>query len=108
MKCDLPKNIYIDNRTGDLAMKSKMTKHTTKSSVLRFYEKLFFNTILAVMKTEHSIGTFSSEKPDSVFGIGKNQLKKLLYGSIVNGIREPNYYSFAAHDSPDLQKISET
>ena len=89
-------------------MKSKMTKHTTKSSVLRYYEKLFFKKNLAVMKTAYSIRRFSSEKLVNIFGIGKNQLKKLLYGSIVNGIREPNYYSFAAHDSPDLQKISET
>ena len=53
-------------------------------------------------------GTYKSDKPVKITGIDKIHLKcDCKQGSIVNGIREPNLYSFAL-SSPPGQKIYKT
>ena len=47
------------------------------------------------------------DKPNNIIGIDKDQLEgDFIFGSILNGIREPIWYSFALDETPG-QKIFE-
>ena len=98
-------NITID----DIRLRSNLTTAETKKS--------FFHTILGFTQSHSGPlgkiegfnqkipGTYKSEKPINITGIDNVHLNcNCVYGSIVNGIREPILYSFAL-DKPPGHKI---
>ena len=78
-----------------------------------FTNKSFFYTILGLTQS-HSYplddidgfyqliaGSYKSERPINITGIDKVHLKcDCIQGSIVNGVREPIFYSFALDQPP--------
>ena len=87
------------------------------NQTLVFTNKSFFYTILGFTQS-HSYplddidgfyqllaGSYKSDRPINITGIDKVHLKAdCIQGSIMNGIREPNLYSFAL-DQPPSHKI---
>ena len=78
-----------------------------------FTEKSFFYTNLGFTQSQSYplddidafyqliAGLYKSNKPINITGIDKNHLKcDCIPGSIVDGIREPNLYSFALSSPP--------
>ena len=53
-------------------------------------------------------GSYKSEKPINITGIEKIHLKSdCINGSIVNGVRDPTFYSFALDQPPGHKKYKE-
>ena len=98
-------NITID----DVGLRSNLTSNKT----IKFTKKSFFYTILGFIES-HSAplsdikgfvqlipGIYKSEKPINITGIDKVHLKyDSVDGSIVNGVRQPDSYSFAFSSHP--------
>ena len=104
LKYHLPDNVKVSATIDDIRLKANLKTNQT----LIFTEKSFFYTILGFTRS-HSYplddidgfyqliaGSYKSDKPINNTGIDKIHLKcDCIQGSIVNGIREPNLYSFA-------------
>ena len=101
-------NITID----DIRLKSKLKTNQT----LIFAEKSFFFTILGFTRSRSYplddingfyqliAGSNQSDRPINITGIDKIHLKcDCIQGSIVNGIREPIWYSVALSSPPDIK-----
>ena len=83
------------------------------NKVLIFTKKSFFYTILGFTQShsyplndidgfyEFISGSYKSDKPINITGIDKVSLKSIyIDSSIMNGIREPIFYSFAPDQPP--------
>ena len=109
LKYILPDNVRVNITIDDIRLKSNLKINQT----LIFTEKSFFYTILGFTQSRSYplndidgfyqliAGSYKSDKPINIFGIDKIHLKcDCIQGSIVNGIREPNLYSFALSSPP--------
>ena len=98
-------NITID----DVRLKSNIKINQT----LIFTNKPFSYTILGFTQSHQGplkdiegfyknlTGSYKSDKPNNITGIDKIHLKcDCTQGSIINGIREPIWYSFALSSPP--------
>ena len=113
LKNILPNNIKIDITIDERKYKTDLKINQT----LIFTNKSFFYSILGFTQS-HSYplddiegfyqlipGSYKSERPINITGIDKLHLKcDCVDGSIVNGTREPIFYSFAL-DQPPGHKI---
>ena len=113
LKNILPNNIKINVSIDERKYKTDLKINQT----LIFTNKSFFYTILGFTQS-HSYplddiedfyqlipGSYKSDKPINITGIDKVHLKcNVVDGSIVNGVREPIFYSFAL-DQPPGHKI---
>ena len=109
----LPDNVKLSITIDDIRLKFNSKKNQTYI----FTKKSFFYTILGFTESHSGIlgdiegfipekpGSYKSDKPVNITGIDKIHLKcDCIQGSIINGIREPNLYSFAL-DQPPSHKI---
>ena len=104
LKSLLPKEVKVYNTFDDVRLKSNLTIIKT----IRFTKKSFFYEIL-VLTQSHSgefcdlpgfiqliTGSYKSDKPINITGFDKIHFKcDCIQGSVVNGVREPIFYSFA-------------
>ena len=109
LKHILPDNVKVSITIDDIRLKSILKINQT----LLFTEKLFFYTNLGFTQS-HSYplddiegfyqilsGSYKSDEPINITGIDKIHLKcDCIQGSIVNGIRESIFYSFALSSPP--------
>ena len=108
-----PKKVKVKITIDDVGLKSNLSTNKT----IRFTKKSFFYRILAFTQSlsgeigdipgfiQLIPGSHKSDRPINITGIDKVHLKcDCINGSIVNGVREPNYYSFALF-SPPSHKI---
>ena len=113
LKHILPGNVKLTITFDDIRLKTNLKIIQT----LIFTELSFFYTILGFTQSRSYPlddingfyqlikGSYKSDKPINISGIDKIHLKcDCIQGSIVNGIREPNLYSFA-FSSPPGHKI---
>ena len=109
LKYILPDNVKINITIDDIRLKSNLKTNQT----LLFTKKFFFYTILGFTQSRSYPlediegfyqlipGLYKSDKPINITGIDKNHLKTdCIQGSIVNGIREAIFYSFALSSPP--------
>ena len=109
LKYILPDNVRVNITIDDIRLKSNLKINQT----LIFTEKTFFYTILGFTQSRSYplddidgfyqliAGSYKSDKPIITTGIDKIHLKcDCIQGSIVNGIREPIFYSFALSSPP--------
>ena len=113
LKYILPDNLKVNVTIGDIRLKANLKTNQT----LIFTEKSFFYTILGFTRSRSYplddidgfyqliAGSYQSDKPINITGSDKIHLKcNCIQGSIVNGVREPNLFSFAL-SLPPGQKI---
>ena len=113
LKYILPDNVKVNITIDDVRLKSNLKTNQT----LIFTKKSLFYTILGFNRPrfyplddivgfyQFIAGSYKSDKPINITGIDKMHLKcDCIQGSIVNGIRQPIFYSFAL-SSPPGQKI---
>ena len=113
LKNILPTNVKIDVTIDERKYKTDLKINQT----LIFTNKSFFYTILGFTQSHQGPlndiegfyqilpGSYKSDKPINITGIDKVHLKcDCIDGSIMNGIREPNLYSFSL-DQPPGHKI---
>ena len=113
LKYILPDDLKVSVTIDDIRLKSNLKTNQT----LIFTEKSFFYKILGFTQSRVRFyplddidgfyqlisGSYKSDKP--ITGIDKIHLKcDCIQGGIVNGVREPNLYSFAL-SSPPRYKI---
>ena len=110
LKYILPYNIVkVSVTIYDIKLKSNLKTNQT----LIFTGKSFFYTILGFTRSQCyplddidgfyqiTAGLYKSDEPINITGIDKIHLKcDCIQGSIINGIREPNLYSFALSSPP--------
>ena len=109
LKYILPDNIKVSVTIDDIRLKSTLKTNQT----LIFTEKSFFYIILGYTQSRsyplddidgfYQIlpGSYESDKPINITGVDKIHLKcDCIQGSIVNGVREPNLFSFALSSPP--------
>ena len=109
LKYILPNTVKVNITIDDIRLKSNLKTNQT----LIFTEKSFFYTILGFTRSRSYpldgierfyqliAGPYKSDKPLNITGIDKLHLKcDCIQGSIVNGIREPIFYSFALSSPP--------
>ena len=110
LKYILPDNVKVNVTIDDIRLKANLKTNQT----LFFTEKSFFYTILDFTRSrpyplndidgfyQLIAGSYKSDKPIIITGIDKIRLKcDCIQGSIVNGIREPIFYSFALSSPPE-------
>ena len=116
LKYILPDNVKVTITIDDIRLKSNLKINQT----LIFTNKSFFYTILGFTQS-HSYplddiegfyqilpGSYEGDRPINTTGIDKVHLKcDCIQGSIVNGVREPNLYSFAISSPPGHKIIKE-
>ena len=113
LKYILPDNVKVNVTIDDIKLKSSLKSNQTLIST----EKSFFYTILGFTQSpsyplddidgfyQLIAGSYKSDKHINITGIDKIHLKAdCIEGSIVNGIREPIFYSFTLR-SPPVHKI---
>ena len=109
LKYILPNNVKVSVTIDDSRLKSNLKINQT----LIFTNKSFFYTILGFTQSHQGPlddiegffqilpGSYKSNKPINITGIDKIHLKcDCIQGSIVNGVREPIFYSFALSSPP--------
>ena len=109
LKHILPDNVKVNITIDDVRLKSNLKTNQT----LIFTEKSFFYTILGFTQSQSYplddidglyqliAGSSKSDKPINITGIDKIHLKcDCIEGSIVNGVREPNLFSFPLSSPP--------
>ena len=109
LKHVLPDNVKVNITIDDIKLKSNLNTNQT----LLFTKKSFFYTILGFTQSRSYplddidafyqliAGSYKSDKPINITGIDKVHLKcDCIQGSIVNGVREPNLFSFALSSPP--------
>ena len=115
------KNILPDNVKTSVTIDERKYKTNLKTNqTLIFTNKSFFYTVLGFTQSHfyplHHIdgfyqliaGYYGSDKPINITGTDKVHLKcGCNDGSIVNGIREPNLYSFALSSPPSHKLYKE-
>ena len=105
----LPDNVKVNIIIDDIRLKSNLKIN----QILIFTKRSFFYTILGFTQSRSYplddidshyqiiAGSYKSDRPINITGIDKIHLKcDCIQGSIVNGIREPNLYSFALSSPP--------
>ena len=113
LKYILPDNVKVSVTIDDIMLKSNLK--TTQTLI--FTSKTFFYTILGFTQSRsyplddidgfHQLiaGSYKGDRPINITGIDKIHLKcDCINGSIVNGVREPIFSSFAL-SSPPGRKI---
>ena len=113
LKNILPNNVKIDITIVERKYKTDLKSNQT----LIFTNKSFFFTILGFTRSHSNplediegfyqliAGLYKSERPINIIGMDKVHLKcDCIDGSIMNGIREPIFYSFSL-DQPPGHKI---
>ena len=113
LKSLLPKEMKVKITIVDFSVKSNLSTKKT----IRITKRALFYTVLGLMDSHSgALGDFpgfvqlipesyKSDKSINITGIDKVHLKcGCIFGSIVNGVREPFLYSFAL-DQPPGQKI---
>ena len=116
LKRILPDNVKVSVRIDDIRLKSNLKINQT----LIFTNKSFFYTILGFTQSHKGPlndiegfcrilpGSYRSNKPISITAIDKVHLKcDCIQGSIVNGVREPIFYSFALSSPPGYEIYKE-
>ena len=116
LKILLPKAVKLNITIEDVRLKTILTTNKT----IRFTKKSFFHPILGFTQSHsgesgdierfvHFLsGTYKSDKPLNIMGIEKVHLKcDCINGSIVNGIKEPNLFSFALSSDPEHKSFKE-
>ena len=114
LKDILPDNVKLSITIDDVRLKSNLKTNQT----LIFTEKSFFYTILGFTRSRSCplddidafyqliAGSYKSDRSINITGIDKIHLKSdCIQGSIVNGVRELIFYSFA-FSSPPGHKIN--
>ena len=114
LKHILPNNVKVNITIDDIRLKSNLKIN----QILLFTEKSFFYTILGFTQSRSYplddiegfyqlvAGLYESDKAIKITGLDKIHLKcDCILGSIINGIREPIWYSFAL-SSPPRHKIN--
>ena len=109
LKYILPDNVEISITIDDIRLKSNLKIDQT----LLFTKKSFFYTSLGFTQSRSYplddidgfyqliAGLYKSDKPINITGIDKVHLKcDCIQGSKVNGVREPNLFSFALSSPP--------
>ena len=109
LKYILPSNVKVSVTIDDVRLKSNLKINKT----LIFTKKSFFYTILGFTRSRSyplddidgfyqlMPGSYKSDKPTNITRIDKINLKcDFTQGSIMNGIRERNLYSFALSSPP--------
>ena len=109
LKHILPDNVKVNITIDDIRLKSILKTIQT----LLFTNKSIFYNILGSTQSRQGpsndiqgfyqllAGSYKSDRPINVTGIDKSHLKcDCIQGSIVNGIREPIFYSFALSSPP--------
>ena len=109
LKYILPDNVKVNITIDDVRLKSNLKINQT----LVFSEKSFFYTVLGFTRSRSYplddidgfyqliAGSYKSDRPINITGTDKIHLKcDCIYGSIVNGLREPILYSFALSSPP--------
>ena len=109
LKYILTDNVKISVTIDDVRLKSNLKANQT----LIFTSKSFFFTTLGFTQSHSNplddndgfyqliSGSYKSDRPINISGIDKIHLKcDCINGSIVNGVREPNLYSFALYSPP--------
>ena len=105
----LPDIVKVTITIDDIRLKSNLKINQT----LVFTEKSFFYTILGFTRSRSFplddvdgfyqliAGSYKSDRPINIRGIDKVHLEcNVVDGSIVNGVREPNLYSFVLSSPP--------
>ena len=105
----LPDNVKVNITIDDIRLKSNLKINQT----LIFTEKSFFYTLFGFTQSRSYplddidgfyqliAGSYKSDRPINNTGIDKIHLKcDCIQGSIVNGIREPIFFSFALSSPP--------
>ena len=116
LKQILPDNVKVSVTIDDIRLKSNLKNNQT----LIFTNKSFFYSKLGFTKSHQGLlndielfyqispGSYKSDKPINITGIDKVHLKSdCIQGSIVNGVREPIFYSFALSSPPGFKIIKE-
>ena len=116
LKHILPDHVKVNITIDDIRLKSNLKINQT----LIFTERSFFYTILGFTQSRSYplddidshyqliAGSYKSDKPINITGIDKIHLKcDCIQGSIVNGIREPIFYSFALSSPPGFRIYKE-
>ena len=112
----LPNEVKVNITIDDVRLRSNLTTNKT----IKFTKKSFFYTILGFIES-HSAplsdikgfvqlipGIYKSEKPIDITGIDKVHLKyDCVDGSVVNGVRQADSYSFALSSHPVRKKYKE-
>ena len=115
LKSSLPKETKVNITIDDVRLKSNWT-----NKKIRFTKMSTFYVFLGFPQS-HSRelgdirgciqlipGTYKSDKPINITGSDKFHLKcDCIRGSIVNGAREPNLYSFALSSKPGYKMYKE-
>ena len=109
LKHILPINVKVNVTIDDVRLKSILKIN----QILIFTEKSFFYTISGFTRSRSYplddldgfyqliAGSYKSDKPINITGIDKIHLKcDCINGSVVNGVREPIFYSFALSSAP--------
>ena len=109
LKHILPDNVKVNITIDDIRLKSNLKINQT----LIFTKRSFFYTILGFTQSRSYplddidshyqliAGSYKSDKPINITGIDKVHLKcDCIQGSIINGVRESNLYSFALSSPP--------
>ena len=109
LKYILPDIVKVSVTIDDIRLKTNLKINQT----LIFTEKSFFYTILGFTQSRSSslddidgfyqliAGSYKSDRPINITAIDKVHLESdCIQGSIVNGIREPIFYSFALSSPP--------
>ena len=113
LKSLLPKEVKVNFTIDDVRLKSKLTTNKT----IRFTKILFFDVILGFTQS-HSVElgdipgfiqlipeSNKSDRTINITGIDEVHLIcDCVNGSIVNGVREPIFFSFPLN-SPPVRKI---
>ena len=113
LKSLLPDEVKLKFKIDIIRLGSDLTSNKT----IRFTEKTFFYKILCFIESHSGLlgdvdgyiqlipGTYKSGNPHNITGVDKDHLKSnCIYGSIVNIIQEPIWYSFGLTSLPD-QKL---
>ena len=116
LKHILPDNVKVNITIDDIRLKS----NSKNSQTLIFTEKSFFHTILGFTQSRSYplddldgfyqliAGSYKSDRLINITGIDKVHLKcDCIQGSIVNGIREPIFHSFALSPPPSYKLFKE-
>ena len=117
LKSLLSKEVKINTTIDDVRLKAKLTTNKT----IKFTKKIFFFHSILGLTQSHSAelgdilglaqlipDTYKGDRPDNFTGIDKVHLKcDCNNGSIVNGVREPIFYSFGLSSPPGCQIYKE-
>ena len=109
LKSLFPKEVKVNITNDDIGLKSNLTTDKT----IRFIKKFFFYALLGFTQSNSGVlgdipgfiqlipGWYKSDTLINITDIDKVHLKSdCIDGSIVNGIREPIFYSFGLISHP--------